>query len=195
MTELTKSELQKLLSGEAYNTRDPELLAMYHHARSVTKQLSTLDSPDFEQKNQLLRSLFNAYGEESWIEQPFWCDYGKHVSIGRNTFINVNAVFLDCNTITIGDNALIGPNVQFYTPVHPLSAKERLTGDPDYPFLTSARPIVVGNNTWIGGNVLILPGVTIGDNTTIAAGSIVTHDIPANVLAMGQPCKVVRELP
>lgn len=188
------TEHEKLLRGEHYNSRDPALLAMYHRARALTRRLSAVDSQDFSGKNQLLRELFAAWGDESWIEQPFWCDYGSHVSVGRNTFINVNAVFLDCNTITIGDNVLIGPNAQFYTPNHPLSARERLTGDPDHPFLINANPIVVGNNVWIGGNVVILSGVTIGDNTTIAAGSIVTHDIPANVLALGQPARVVRSL-
>lgn len=188
------TEHEKLLAGLHYNTRDPELLGMYHNARAVTKQLAQLDSHDFETKLTLLREMLGGFGDESWIELPFWCDYGKHVTIGRNCFINTNVVFLDCNTVTIGDNTLVGPNVQFYTPVHPLSAKERLTGDPDYPFLNSAKPIVVGSNVWIGGNVVILPGVTIGDNTTIGAGSIVSKDIPAGVLAMGQPCKVVREL-
>ncbi len=188
------TEHEKLLRGENYNSRDPELLGMYHRARKLTRELSTLDSQDFAEKNRLLRELFGAWGDESWIEQPFWCDYGSHVNVGRNTFINVNAVFLDCNTITIGDNVLIGPNAQFYTPNHPIRAGERMTGDPARPFLTHAKPIVVGNNVWIGGNVVILSGVTIGDNTTIAAGSIVTHDIPANVLAMGQPARVIRSL-
>jgi maltose O-acetyltransferase len=188
------TEHEKLLAGLQYNTRDPELLGMYHNARAITKKLTQLDSHDFDTKLSLLREMLGGFGDESWIELPFWCDYGKHVTIGRNCFINTNVVFLDCNTVTIGDNTLVGPNVQFYTPVHPLSAKERLTGNPDYPFLTSAKPIVVGSNVWIGGNAIILPGVTIGDNTTIAAGSIVSKDIPAGVLAMGQPCKVVREL-
>ena len=103
-------------------------------------------------------------------------------------------MFLDCNTITIGDNTLIGPNVQIYTPSHPLKAGERFTGDPAFPFRTSAQPVSIGSNVWIGGNVVILPGVTIGDGTTIGAGSIVTGDIPANVLALGQPCRVIRAL-
>lgn len=188
------TEHEKLLRGETYNTRDPELIATYHQARALIKQLSALEFTQLEQKQYLLNSLFATFGDESWIELPFWCDYGKHITVGKNCFINVNAVFLDCNTIMIGDNVLIGPNAQFYTPVHPLNAKERLTGNPDYPFLTSAQPIVIGSNCWIGGNVVILPGVTIGDNTTIAAGSIVTHDIPSRVLAMGQPCRVIKTL-
>lgn len=188
------TEREKLLRGENYNSRDPELLVMYHRARKLIRQLGAVESEDFEQKNRLLRELFADWGEESWIEQPFWCDYGQHVSVGRNTFINVNAVFLDCNTITIGDNVLIGPNAQFYTPNHPLNARERLTGDPAHPFLINAKPIVVGNNVWIGGNVVVLSGVTIGDNVTVAAGSVVTRDIPANSLAMGQPARVIRSL-
>lgn len=188
------SEREKLLRGEVYNSRDDELIAMYHRARSLTKQLAALDSLQSEEKQHLLRELFAAWGDDSWIELPFWCDYGQHISIGRNCFINVNAVFLDCNTITIGDNTLIGPNAQIYTPSHPLKASERFTGNADFPFHTSAKPVVIGSNVWIGGNVVILPGVTIGDGTTIGAGSVVTEDIPANVLALGQPCRVIRQL-
>lgn len=188
------TEREKLLRGEVYNSRDEELIAMYHRARGLTKQLAALDSSQAEEKKNLLCELFAAWGDESWIELPFWCDYGQHISIGKNCFINVNAVFLDCNTITIGDNTLIGPNVQIYTPSHPLKASERFSGNPDFPFKTSAKPVVIGSNVWIGGNVVILPGVTIGDDTTIGAGSVVTGDIPANVLALGQPCRVIREL-
>ncbi|CAI1749400.1 Putative acetyltransferase SA2342 [Serratia marcescens] len=188
------TEREKLLSGLEYNSRDEELIAMYHRARALTKSLGTLDSHQADEKNRLLGELFGAWGEASWIETPFWCDYGQHVRIGKNCFINVNAVFLDCNTITIGDNTLIGPNVQIYTPSHPLKAGKRFTGDPAFPFRTSAQPVSIGSNVWIGGNVVILPGVTIGDGTTIGAGSIVTGDIPANVLALGQPCRVIRTL-
>ncbi|MFA1238776.1 sugar O-acetyltransferase [Serratia odorifera] len=188
------TEREKLLRGEIYNSRDAELIGLYHRARALSKQLGALDSQKMDEKNRLLSQLFAHWGQQSWIETPFWCDYGQHISIGNNCFINVNAVFLDCNTITIGDNTLIGPNLQVYTPSHPLKASERLTGDADFPFQTSARPVTIGSNVWIGGNVLILPGVTIGDGSTIGAGSIVTGDIPTNVLAMGQPCKVIRVL-
>ena len=165
------TEREKLLSGLEYNSRDEELIALYHRARALIKSLGALDSHQADEKNRLLGELFGAWGEASWIETPFWCDYGQHVRIGKNCFINVNAVFLDCNTITIGDNTLIGPNVQIYTPSHPLKAAERFTGEPDFPFRTSAQPVSIGNNVWIGGNVVILPGVTIGDGTTIGAGS------------------------
>jgi len=151
------TEREKLLSGLEYNSRDEELIALYHRARALTKSLGALDSHQADEKNRLLGELFGAWGKASWIETPFWCDYGQHVRIGKNCFINVNAVFLDCNTITIGDNTLIGPNVQIYTPSHPLTAAERFTGDPDFPFRTSAQPVSIGSNVWIGGNVVILP--------------------------------------
>ncbi|MCH6199417.1 sugar O-acetyltransferase [Aquiflexum sp. LQ15W] len=191
------TEREKLLSGEFYNSRDPELLEMYHQAKELLKQWSDESSRNGEEKSRILQQLLGRVGKGVWIEAPFYCDYGKHISIGENTFINVNAVFLDCNRIDIGNNVLIGPNVQIYTATHPISATERIVQNPESnqaPYKTKALPVRIGDNCWIGGNTVILPGIIIGNNVTVAAGSLVTKDIPDNKLAMGSPARLVRDL-
>lgn len=189
------TEWEKLLRGDFYNSRDPELLEMYHLSKSILKDWAALSSREGAAKFDLLQKLFGSIGKGVWVEGPFYCDYGKNISLGENTFINVNAVFLDCNTITIGKNVLIGPNVQIYTATHPLQAKERIIDRPkpdQAPYLTQAFPVIIGDNCWIGGNSVILPGVEIGENVTVAAGSLVTKNIPDNVLVMGAPAKIVK---
>jgi len=191
------TEKEKLLRGDFYNSRDPELLEIYHRAKSILKDWSALSSTEGIAKFELLQLLFGNIGKGVWIEGPFYCDYGKNISIGENTFVNVNAVFLDCNTITIGKNVLIGPNVQIYTATHPLNAQERIIPRPkpnQAPYLTQAFPVKIGDNCWIGGNSVILPGVEIGENVTVAAGSLVTKNIPDNVLVNGAPAKIVKAL-
>lgn len=189
------TEKQKMLNGEYYDARDPELLAMYHRARKLLKVYNNLDSELTDERDRILNELFEFKADGVWIEAPFFCDYGKNISIGENTFINTNCMFLDDNKITIGKNGLIAPYVQIYTALHPLKASERIidTGN-GARYITSTKPVTIGDNAWIGGNSVILPGVTIGNNVTIGAGSIVTKDIPNNVLAFGNPCKVVREI-
>lgn len=128
---------------------------------------------------------------------PIYVDYGENIHIGNNCEINLNCTFLDCNTITIGDNALIGPNVQIFTVFHPLKASERFgtSSGTDFPFCKSqTAPVRIGNNVWIGGGSILLPNVVIGDNTVIGAGSVVTKSIPANSLAVGNPCRVIRQI-
>ncbi|KAA3630610.1 MAG: sugar O-acetyltransferase, partial [Bacteroidetes bacterium] len=139
--------------------------------------------------------LFAHKGAGVWIETPFFCDYGENISIGENTFVNANCMFIDNNKISIGKNGLIAPYVQIYTATHPLKATDRIiqTG-PTTRYLTSTKPVTIGDNVWIGGNSVIFPGVTIGNNVTIGAGSVVTKDIPDNVLAFGNPCEVRKEL-
>ncbi|PRY88136.1 sugar O-acetyltransferase [Mongoliibacter ruber] len=190
------TEREKLLNGDFYNSRDTELLEMYHQSKELIQKWQNLSSRDDLGKMEILKELLGSVGEGVWIEAPFYCDYGKHIFIGENTFINTGGVMLDCNLIKIGKNGLIGPNVQIYTATHPLLASERiLSPSPDTaPYLTKALPVTIGDNCWIGGNSIILPGVKIGDNSTIAAGSIVTKDIPSNVLAMGNPARVVKKL-
>ncbi|WP_394974614.1 sugar O-acetyltransferase [uncultured Croceitalea sp.] len=185
------TEKEKMLNGEPYNSRDPELLAQYHKARMLLKTYNELDSTALQQRAKLLERLLEKLGDGVWIEAPFFCDYGEHISIGENTFINTNCVFIDNNKIIIGKNCLIAPYVQIYTAEHPLKASERIIkSKKGTRYLTSAKPVKIGNNTWIGGNSVIFPGVTIGDNVTIGAGSIVAKSIPDNVLAYGNPCKV-----
>ena len=189
------SEKEKMLNGENYNSRDPELLEQYHAARALLKHYNNLDSRNLEERRSTLQSLLEYCGDGVWIETPFLCDYGEHISIGDNTFVNANCIFIDNNKITIGKNGLIGPHVQVYTAEHPLKASERIVKtEHGTHYLTSTKPVSIGDNVWIGGNSIIFPGVTIGNNVTIGAGSVVIKSIPDNVLAFGNPCKIQREL-
>ena len=189
------TEKQKMLAGDFYNSRDPELLELYHKTRKLLKEYNQLNSDLNTEKEAILRSLLKFKGKKVWIEAPFFCDFGRHISIGNDSFINMNCIFLDNNYITIGENALIGPNVQLYTADHPIKASERIQHSNTGSFYrTNSKPITVGKNVWIGGNSILLPGVTIGDNTTIGAGSVVTKNIPDNVLAFGNPCRVIDKI-
>ena len=185
------TEKEKMLQGDHYDSRDPELLRMYHTARKLLKEYNLLDSERIQERERLLTELFAYKGKEVWIEAPFFCDYGQHISIGEHTFVNSNCIFLDNNRISIGKNGLIAPFVQIYTAGHPLSASERIIKtEAGYRYRTAAKPVSIGDNVWIGGNSIIFPGVTIGNNVTIGAGSVVTKDIPNDVLAFGNPCKI-----
>ncbi len=189
------TEKGKMLNGDFYNSRDPELLEMYHKARKLLKIYNNLDSELTSERENLLTELFSFKGSGVWIETPFFCDYGDNISIGDNTFINTNCMFLDNNKITIGKNGLIAPYVQIYTAIHPLKASDRIvTTEHGTRYLTSTKPVCIGDNVWIGGNAVIFPGVTIGNNVTIGAGSVVTKDIPDDMLAFGNPCEIKRRL-
>jgi len=192
------SEKEKMLAGLPYNSRDPELLERYYLTRKLLVKLNNSSPIDSEQRNDLFTSLLGKIGDNVWIETPFFCDYGEHIYIDEGTFINVNAIFLDNNIINIGKNGLIGPGVQLLTASHPLSARERLitsNGNLKASYMTFSKPIHIGDNVWIGGNTVVLPGITIGNNVTIGAGSVVTKDIPDNLLAFGNPCKIIRQIP
>lgn len=196
MDKLTEKE--KMLCGAYYNSRNPELIELYHRARSLLNEYNRLDSRDITSREEILTKLLGARGTGVWIEAPFYCDYGENIFIGDHTFVNTNCIFLDNNLIRIGRNGLIAPYVQIYTATHPLKASERIIPNHEAkqtgPYLTASRPVIIGDQVWIGGNTVIMPGVTIGDNVTIGAGSVVTKDIPGNVLAFGNPCKVIRNL-
>lgn len=184
-----------MLKGDFYDSRDPELIGMYHRARKLLKNYNLLDSELLEERERILTELFDVVGTGVWIETPFFCDYGKNISIGENTFVNTNCMFLDNNKITIGKNGLIAPYVQIYTASHPLKASERIIENGHKArYLTSTKPVTIGDNVWVGGNSIIFPGVTIGNNVTIGAGSVVTKNIPDNVLAFGNPCVVIKSL-
>ena len=192
-------EREKMLGGEPYNARDPELLALAHRARALIANFASTASTDTVQRRKILTQLLGEVGEDVWIEPPFFCDYGQNVYIGAHTFVNVNCVFLDSAEIRIGRSVMIGPGVQLLTAFHPLLARERIippgnrvAGNALY--VTQAGPIRIGDNVWIGGGVIVLPDVTIGDNVTIGAASLVTKDIPPDSLAFGQPCRVQRKL-
>lgn len=189
------TEKEKMLNGDFYDSRDSELIEMYHKARKLLKTYNNLDSTLSKDRDDILTELFDHKGTGVWIEAPFFCDYGENISIGENTFVNTNCMFIDNNKITIGRNGLIAPYVQIYTATHPMKASDRIikVGQQNR-YLTSTKPVTIGDNVWIGGNSIIFPGVTIGNNVTIGAGSVVTKDIPDNVLAFGNPCEVRREL-
>jgi maltose O-acetyltransferase len=192
------SEKEKMLAGLHYNSRDPELLERYYLVRKLLAKLNNSSPIDSEQRNELFTSLLGRIGDNVWIETPFFCDYGENIYIDEGTFINLNAIFLDNNIINIGKNGLIGPGVQLLTASHPLSARERLiisNGNLKASYKTFSKPIHIGDNVWIGGNTVVLPGITIGNNVTIGAGSVVTKDIPDNMLAFGNPCKIIRQIP
>jgi len=187
------TEKQKMMSGELYDSRDPELIEMYHRAKALLLSYNSLDSRKLAERELILSELLGKKDKGVWIEAPFFCDYGENIEIGENTFINTNCVFLDDNLIQIGKNGLIAPHVQIYTASHPLKAADRIYQDGDETrYYTSSKPVIIGDNVWIGGNAVIFPGVRIGNNVTIGAGSIVTKDIPDDVLAHGNPCKVIK---
>ncbi|MDX1942325.1 MAG: sugar O-acetyltransferase [Saprospiraceae bacterium] len=189
------TEKEKMLCGDYYDSRAPELIEIYHKARKLLGEYNNLDSREMLKREQILSELLGKKGSNVWIEAPFSCDYGENIYIGDNTFINTNCILLDNNKISIGKNALIAPYVQIYTASHPLKASERIIGAGiNSHYLTSTKPVQIGDNVWIGGNSVIFPGVNIGNNVTIGAGSVVTKNIPDNVLAFGNPCKVIREL-
>lgn len=185
------TEKEKMLQGDFYDSRDPELIGMYHRARKLLRRYNGLDTELLRERDHLLTELFGKKASGVWIEAPFFCDYGSHISIGENTFVNTNCIFLDANTIQIGKNGLIAPYVQIYTTSHPLKAADRIVEkNGTSRYLTFSKPVIIGDHVWIGGNSVIFPGVTIGNNVTIGAGSVVTKDIPDNVLAYGNPCEV-----
>lgn len=191
------TEREKMLAGMLYDCGDAELLTQWHKAKNLMRDYNRLDSDDLAAKDRILTELLGGRGTNLWITAPFYVDYGNNIFFGNNCEVNMNCTFLDNNRIVIGDNALIAPNVQIYTAFHPTNAADRFgppREDGSFAFCkTQTAPVTIGNNVWIGGGAILLPGVTIGDNVVIGAGSIVTKDIPANSVACGNPCRVIRE--
>ena len=193
------NELDKCMAGEWYDCHDEIFLAYKTQARKLLQEYHALAYEQKEEKRNILEQLFGQIGTNVSVGQPFLCDYGRNITIGSNVSVNMNCTFVDCNRITIGDNVLIASNVQLYTAAHPVELSERLTPDFDpasgqYFCRTYARPIKIGNGCWLGGGVIVLPGVTIGDGSVIGAGSVVTKDISDNSLAVGNPCRVIRQI-
>lgn len=191
------TEREKMLAGQLYDCGDEELITQWHKAKNLIYKYNSLPSENIIEKKKILSELLGGSGSNLWITSPFYVDYGNNIYFGNNCEVNMNCTFLDDNKIIIGDNALIAPNVQIYTAFHPKNVKERF-GEPkkdgSFEFCkTQTAPVIIGNNVWIGGGAIIMPGVTIGDNVVIGAGSVVTKDIPSNVIAYGVPCKVVGE--
>lgn len=182
-------EKEKMLAGELYDANyNEELIKERYVAKDKCYNYNNLKPSDLDKREKAMREILGKTGKTFTIEQPFMCDYGYNIEIGENFYANHNLIILDGNKVKFGDNVFIAPNCGFYTAGHPLDAKRRNES------LEYAKPIEVGNNVWIGGNVVVLPGVKIGDNVVIGAGSIVTKDIPSNVVAVGNPCKVIKEI-
>ena len=179
---------ERMLRGDLYRANDPELVEARNRGAAVLSRLTASGNADSDARNRLLAELVGPSGRDSTVLVPFHCDYGAQISIGDRSFVNAGATFLDCASVSIGDDVQIGPAVQLLTATHPLDAAERASG------LELARPIVIGSGAWLGGGVIVGPGVTIGERTVVGAGSVVIRDLPADVLAVGNPARIVRSL-
>ena len=183
------TEKTKMLKGEIYNANyDKELISERTKVKDKCFLYNSILPSNTDDRKKLMREILGKTKVNFTIEQPFMCDYGYNIEIGENFYSNHNLIILDGNKVVFGDNVFIGPDCGFYTAVHPLDAEKRNEG------LEYAKPITVGNNVWFGGKVCVLPGVTIGDNVVIGAGSVVNKDIPSNVVAAGNPCKIIKKL-
>ena len=183
-----KTEKEKMLAGELYDPLDELLVEERLRTRLLIKQLNDTREDQTEERATVLKELLPKAGADLWLQPPFYCDYGSNILAGERVFFNFNCVVLDVTYVKIGSRTLFGPNAQVYTATHPTNYQERASG------VEFAKPITIGEDVWIGGGAIICPGVSIGDRTIIGAGSVVTKDIPADVFAAGNPCKVVREL-
>jgi maltose O-acetyltransferase len=181
------TELEKMLAGELYDPFDPELEAARARARDLCLDLNATREADQDGRRRILRALLGRGGDTVWMQPPFFCDYGTNIECGERVFFNFNCVVLDVCTVRIGDYTLFGPAVQIYTPMHPFDAKRRREQE-------FGKPVEIGSDVWVGGGAIILPGVRIGDQSVIGAGSVVTRDVPPRVFAAGNPCRVVREI-
>lgn len=183
-----KTEKDKMLAGELYNALDPQLSDERLKARLLIKALNDSREDEGEERKGILKELIPNAGTDLWVQPPFYCDYGSNIKVGDSVFFNFNCIVLDVAQVMIGSRTLFGPNVQIYAATHPLDYKERASG------LESGKPIHIGDDVWIGGSAVICPGVTIGSRSVIGAGSVVTRDIPEDVFAAGNPCRVIRKL-
>ncbi len=182
------SEWDKMVSGKPYDPRDAYLTAARTKARELLKRFNESQPADGELRDAILAELFGKAGDNLWIEPPFYCDYGANITVGRNVFFNFNCVILDVAPVSIGDFFFAGPGVHISTATHDLDHGSR-RGDLEY-----GRAVQIGSDVWIGGAALILPGVSIGARTVVGAGRVVVHDLPSDVFAAGNPCRVIRRL-
>ena len=182
------TEWERLQNGMIYNDFDKDLFDRRVAAKKRFRAYNKTDDEEVALRHQIMQQLFQKVGENVWIEPDFKCEFGKNITIENDIYINFGCVILDCAKVTIGSHTLLGPNVGLYAANHATDANERINGG------CYGKPIHIGKNVWLGGDVKVLPGVSIGDNTIIGTGSIVTKDIPANVIAVGNPCKVIKEI-
>lgn len=181
------SQRERMLAGEPYDPLDAELTAARERARDLCQALNATREGERDERQRLVGELFGHTGRDVWLQPPFYCDYGAHISLGDRVFFNFNCVVLDVCRVTIGHYTLFGPAVQIYTATHPFDAARRRVEE-------SGRPVVIGDDVWVGGGGIICPGVTIGSRAVIGAGSVVTRDVPDDVVAAGNPCRVLRHL-
>ena len=182
------TEWEKLQSGLVYNDFDPDLFQRRVAAKKLFRAYNRTEDEDTEERERILRQLFRQVGKGVWIEPDFRCEFGRNIVIEDNVYINFGCVILDCAQVSIGANTLIGPNLGIYAVNHAINPAERAAGG------CRGKPVRIGRNVWLGGDVKITAGVTIGDNAVIGTGSVVTRDIPANVVAVGSPCRVLRPI-
>lgn len=183
------TEREKMQLGIPYNPNyDEELTKERLSCKKLCKKYNNLEPEQLKERVEVINQLFGNVGDGAYVEQPFYCDYGYNIEVGKNFYSNHNLVILDCGKVKIGDFVFIGPDCGIYTAGHPVNVKDRNAG------IEYAYPITIEDNVWLGGGVKIMPGVTIGKNSIIGSGSIVTKDIPQNVIAAGNPCKVIREV-
>lgn len=183
-----KSDNDKMLDGEVYDGRNAELIEELRNMNEKIHDYNLLRPKQMEERTHMIRGILGKCGKNVFVNQPFYCDYGRNIEVGDYFFSNFNLTILDEAKVTIGAHAFIGPNTNIYTAVHPVNPEMR------NQHMDSAKPVSIGDNVWIGGNVTILPGVTIGNNVTIGAGSVVVKSIPDNCVAVGNPCKPIKSI-
>ncbi|EAY03050.1 thiogalactoside transacetylase, putative [Trichomonas vaginalis G3] len=184
-----KTEFEKMVSGEEYCAWDPDICRRRNKAHSLCNKINKCDVEDEAEKVKLVAELFENDDPTLYVEQPFHCDYGTNIKVGKNVYFNFNATILDGGYVTIGSDTKFGPNCSLYTACHPTEPNARRAK------VEFTKPITIGENCWFGGNCTVIPGVTIGNNVVIGAGSVVVYDLPDNVVAVGNPCHVVKEVP
>ena len=181
------TQREKMLAGELYDPFDAELVAMRTRARDLLWRFNATGEAEADERRGILRALFGRGGDSAWMQPPFYCDYGTNIELGERVYFNFNCVVLDVCRVRIGDFTLFGPAVQIYTALHPMNAQLRRLQE-------FGKPVEIGSDVWVGGAAVILPGVRIGSQSVIGAGSVVTRDIPDRVFAAGNPCRVVRDI-
>lgn len=182
-----KTQMQKMIAGELYHPTDIQLTEARTRARELCQTLNSIPDGDQAARRRIVAELFAKGGDSVILQPPFYCDYGFNIELGERVFFNFNCVVLDVCKVSIGSYSLFGPAVQIYTPMHPLSARERREAE-------YGKPVDIGEDVWVGGGAIILPGVRIGARTVVGAGSVVTRDLPDGVFAAGNPCRVIRKL-
>lgn len=185
---IMKTEKEKMIQGEMYAPADPVLVEDRNRARLLTRKLNEMPEIKYEERSAIIKELFGTTGDNIHVESSFKCDYGYNIHVGENFYANFDCVILDVCPVTVGENCMLAPGVHIYTATHPLDAMERISGK------EFGKSVTIGNNVWIGGRAIINPGVTIGDNTVIASGAVVTKDVPENVVVGGNPAKVIKKI-